>query len=318
MDTNTVESNAYWECSNIGIFDQNVWYLVVGHIYPWSTTYTGRNPDTGIYTVNGRWGNIPGCNIGTGDIKWNPNATTGLHRVYHYYCPDNTSRLQFFQPRVDLVDGSEPSIAELLNDAGSKFFDISGNSRNFTWNTSPVWTNAGSMSYISTLNNISYGPASNSFNINNGTGYTIFMISTTQTDNSNSAFKFAGSDVDGRGIFLHPGWSNYTMYFDQGGCCDSNQRLSYTFTQADMRNFRVWTFRSRLYDRTIFMNGQPYATSSTYAANINLTSGVVNLGNIDESLDWNGQLAYFSVYNTGLDDTSVNLISNSLRGRFGI
>lgn len=200
---------------------------------------------------------------------------------------------------------------------GTTWFDISGNNRHFVWQNMPTFTQSSGKSYFSTSGNKSIGPASNSFNINNGTGYTVIMVSNTQDNVSNTAFKFAGSDAYTRGIFLHPGWTNYTMYFDQGGCCNANQRVSYTFTLSDMRNFRVWAFRSRLYNRSIFMNGVAYATNSTYAANINLTSTTAELGSTNEGT-WNGQLAYFALYNTGLDDSTILNISTNLSKRFNL
>lgn len=66
MDNNAVEGNAYWECSGISRFTQNQWYLVVGHVYPSTTTLTSQHPDTGIYTTSG--GKVMGinaCNIGS-------------------------------------------------------------------------------------------------------------------------------------------------------------------------------------------------------------------------------------------------------------
>lgn len=213
--------------------------------------------------------------------------------------------------------------------SGTIWYDISGNGRNFTWNgTGGVsFTSSGQKSYFSTSGTRASGPNSNTFGIYNGTGYTIFLVSTTQSDNANSAFKFyntngKNSSSTSRGIFLHPGWSNYTMYFDQSTCCNADQRTEYTFTLSDMRNFRIYTFRSRLYDRSIFMNGVAYATNTTYAGNINLGPYTADLGGSDEyggaSSNWNGQIAYFAVYNTGLDNNTISFISNSLRGRFGI
>ena len=68
------------------------------------------------------------------------------------------------------------------------------------------------------------------------------------------------------------------------------------------------------------MNGVNYTNNTTYAGNINLGSTAMNLGSSDEygaaSSNWNGQLAYFAVYNTGLDDTTIRDISNALIGRF--
>ena len=141
MDNGAVETNAYWECGFTSGLTQNQWYLWVGHVYPANTTYTGRNPDTGYYTINGRAGDVGGCNIGSGDLKWSQNSTQGIHRTYLYYCSDNTTRLQFYQPRVDLCNGTEPSIQELLDNIGNTQSDISGLAASIkNSNGNIVWT----------------------------------------------------------------------------------------------------------------------------------------------------------------------------------
>jgi hypothetical protein len=114
------EGNPYWECSGTGAYTQNVWYLLVGHCFP--SNYAGgatTHPDSGRYTTSGRDGGVNYCNIG-GDVKWYPGTTGGYHRVYHYYCGDNTTRLQWFDPRLDKCDGSEPTISDLLNNRRAK------------------------------------------------------------------------------------------------------------------------------------------------------------------------------------------------------
>jgi hypothetical protein len=115
IDNGNQEGNPYFECSGTGAYTQNVWYLLVGHCFP--SNYTGgatRHPDSGRYITSGRNGDINFCNIG-GDVKWYPGTTGGYHRVYHYYCGDNTTKLQWFDPRLDKCDGSEPTISDLLN-----------------------------------------------------------------------------------------------------------------------------------------------------------------------------------------------------------
>lgn len=200
--------------------------------------------------------------------------------------------------------------------SGTTWFDISGNNRHFNW-SSVSYTSAGSGSYFSTNGRTCTGPASNSFGINNGTGYTIITVFSTQTFDGQSFFKWAGSDANARGFFMHPGWSNYTLYWDQGGCCNADQRLQITYDFNTLSNFQVWAFRSRLYDRHQFKNGVSQGSTSTYAANINLTSAAASVAN-SESTNWDGRLAYFALYNTGLDNNTILSISNSLKGRFGI
>lgn len=105
--------NPYWHYTSTSNLTQNLWYLVVGHCYPY--THNGSQPhvESGIYTVAG--GRI-GSNAGNvpNDVKWASGTTTGKHRTYHYYCADSTTRLEFYMPRIDLRDGTEPSITQLL------------------------------------------------------------------------------------------------------------------------------------------------------------------------------------------------------------
>lgn len=114
------ECNPYWDCRGTSNFTQNVWYLVVGHVFPRSYPNSNQHADTGLWTTGGtKVAGINGCNVGN-DMKFAPNTTSLNHRTYHFYCPDNTTRLQFFEPRVDLCDGSEPRITDLLNNTRNR------------------------------------------------------------------------------------------------------------------------------------------------------------------------------------------------------
>jgi hypothetical protein len=112
------QANPYWDCSLTSRFTQNTWYLAVGYVFPVGTTFTGRHPETGFYTIAGgttKVFNVNGCNIGSGDVKWMSDQTQAIHRTYHFYSTDSTVRLQFWDPRVEVCDGTELSIAELLS-----------------------------------------------------------------------------------------------------------------------------------------------------------------------------------------------------------
>jgi hypothetical protein len=114
------ECNPYWDCRGTGSLTQNVWYLAVGHVFPHFYPVSNQHADTGLWVIgSGKVTGINGCNVGN-DMKFGPSTTTLNHRTYHYYCADNTTRLQFFEPRVDLCDGSEPTISDLLNNRQAK------------------------------------------------------------------------------------------------------------------------------------------------------------------------------------------------------
>lgn len=125
LDTGATEFNPYWDCSNPILYTQNQWYLFVAHCYPVGTTFTGRHPDSGYYHTNGTKYNWNACNIG-GDVKMLPDTTQLLHRAYHFYCADSTTRLQFAYPRIDVCDGNEPSVRELIFNSPAVIKDNSG------------------------------------------------------------------------------------------------------------------------------------------------------------------------------------------------
>lgn len=84
------------------------WYLVVGHIWPSDAGNVGYHPDSGGWTLSGS--KVYGCT----DFKWKPGTTTANFRTYLYYSTNTSTNQQFYNPRVDVCDGTEPSLKELL------------------------------------------------------------------------------------------------------------------------------------------------------------------------------------------------------------
>jgi hypothetical protein len=203
--------------------------------------------------------------------------------------------------------------------SGTTWTDLSGNGRNFTWASTPSFT-SGSRPYFSTLGNRCTGPASNSFGINNTSGYTIFLICEQNALVATAAFKFYGAA--GRGIFSHCTWIDDVVYFDQGGCCGSDTRTN--VASGGSQTWNIWTFRRATggSTRTISKNGVTIATNTNAAANIDLSSTGVDLASSDEyggnSSTWNAKLGGFIVYNRGLTDDEIKITVNALRGRYGI
>jgi hypothetical protein len=206
---------------------------------------------------------------------------------------------------------------------GNTWFDLSDNGRNFSWNTASF--TAGSPSYFDTLGRRCTGPASNSFGINNTSGYTIFLIALQNSAQQSSAFKFyknnAGSS-SGRGIFTHCTWSDGNIYFDQGGCCGADTRTN--VGAGTTNTWNIYTFRrlTNSSTRTILKNGTTLVTNANAATTIDLDSRAVDLGSSDEygsgSSTWNARLGGFIVYNRGLDDSEITSVYNTIKTRYGI
>lgn len=199
---------------------------------------------------------------------------------------------------------------------GNTWYDLSGNGKDFTWNTSD-WNSEGYFRMSATTNRAE-GPASNSFGIDNTTGYTIFSAFQTVAGGNNGMFKFRGNVGYDRGIFCHPGWSTDIVYFDQGGCCGSNQRISYYNANVISSVWNIVALRSLVSARSIFYNGKMVANTGVAAASINLDSRSVLINPGDENYSWNGKIAFFIVYNRGLTPDEVAINHNAIKGRYGL
>ena len=107
----------------------DVWTLIVGHVWPYDTA-TGslvpgsnisntalplsyHHPDSGFWTRGASSGSKVGNNTRQ-DRIWNPTAKALMHRAYLFYGATGGCTASFVYPRVDIVDGFEPSISELL------------------------------------------------------------------------------------------------------------------------------------------------------------------------------------------------------------
>lgn len=192
--------------------------------------------------------------------------------------------------------------------SGNVWYDLSGNNNNFTWNSNPTFT-SGSHPYF-TSNQLAYGPASNSVGIASSTGYTIQFLANNRSLVNSSAFKFYQNDATGsagRGIFAHAPWSNDNIYFDQGGCCNADQRVNVGTGGAGSWN--LWTLRKSSSSRDIWKNGVRLATNTTASAAIGLDSRAITFfGDDSYGTAWNAWASVFIAYARPLSD--AELVSN--------
>lgn len=198
--------------------------------------------------------------------------------------------------------------------SGTAWNDISGNGRNFTWATTPTFTSSGAGSYFATTNKQCDGPASNSFGINNTSGYTIFLVSKNVTTTQNYAFYFAQASE--RAISTHHTWSDGHIYFDQGGCCGTSQRTS--VLNVNLLSWNVTCYTSNITNRKVIKDGVVLGTNTVSAANLDLVSTGVRINFVTGGLNWDAHLSSFIVYNRGLSDNEIKQNYEALRGRFGI
>jgi hypothetical protein len=220
------------------------------------------------------------------------------------------------------LDASNPAS---YGGSGNTWFDLSGNGRHFTWNT-PSFNSSG-IKYFNTQSRLATGPASNSFNVTNTSGYTIFITLFQNSLIESGAFNWHSSSnpgVNSRGIFAHMTWSDASIYWDQGGCCDPGQRTnvalpspSGTWHVIALRNNYAAT------NRTIWRDNSILTTNTSAISNINLSSTGANIGGSSteygqSSSTWNARIGQFAMYNRALSDSEMTQVYQTFRTKVGI
>lgn len=108
----TVNTNPYFLSSNNSAEENksNEWHLWVGHIWPAGSSTGATYTESGVY-------NLSGTKIReiSDDFIWAEGTTSGNLRAFLYYVTDETTEELFCYPRMDICDGTEPQLSELLS-----------------------------------------------------------------------------------------------------------------------------------------------------------------------------------------------------------
>ena len=105
----TANTNPYFYSSSSTMSNQ--WFLLVGYLYAAGTTVEAYTDD-GAYYVDG---SKPISSLSSFRMK--AGSTVNSLRAYLYYSTNTSTIQQFYRPRIDPMDGLEPSIADLLSSA---------------------------------------------------------------------------------------------------------------------------------------------------------------------------------------------------------
>jgi hypothetical protein len=107
----SINGNPYFNANPRSGINNVGWMLCVGYVYP--ATYAGAQLNSG-----GVWRASDGVKLITGvDFRWVSGQATTSERAYQYYTTASGNQQLFWNPRVELCDGSERSIGAMLGDA---------------------------------------------------------------------------------------------------------------------------------------------------------------------------------------------------------
>lgn len=102
------DGNPYFERRAIPDHVSGNWYLYVGYVF-------GEDYDSGQANRSGIYDAVTGAKVQSGtDFKWVAGQPTTRLRAYQFYANAAANRSDLWGPAIELCDGSEPSIAQLL------------------------------------------------------------------------------------------------------------------------------------------------------------------------------------------------------------
>jgi hypothetical protein len=317
-NTGTLTTNPYFfNCSyNHPYMVSYNWFLIVGHLWPAGSGIGSNHNDSGIYTIsNGKLGDV------TTDFVSHNTTTTFRPRTLAIYRGSKASMVHHsLHPRLDLCDGNEPSVQELLDNVPNTLYDLSSSNNDFALKNSPVITNdqGGGIVFDAVKTyvvskTISYTPRSLSFWLYNNLTIDTGVIggpSTYQT-----LLNFDGIYNNGINLGAWTGAAtNETVHI-----WATNSSMTYIrdVIPIGYHNF-VFNWNGTTYD--IWIDGDKKTTYSN-----NIGHAVLENYNSQIHLGWNagnyyfyGYIYSFIMYENSLSDNQVLQNFNVLRGRFGI
>lgn len=101
-----LNSNPYFFANDLP--QNNKWYLIVGILH--GSGYTGGDSGiSGVYDSDSGE-KVLSCT----EFKARTDTPNQTHRAYYFYSSNTTDKLWFARPRVDEINGNEPSLADLI------------------------------------------------------------------------------------------------------------------------------------------------------------------------------------------------------------
>lgn len=307
-----------------GISSTDGWQLVVGHVWPAGSGTGAQHIDSGRYKRStGKFAGI------SRDWVWRTETTSALHRSYLYYSTAPTTVQLWAYPRVDKIDGTQPTISQLLDGYGVEVKNLANRSQTTTLknNLRITATSAGKAKALKLDGTNDY------VKVTGGTSTslkrTIEMVfkanSQPSTYNPIAVYTNESSIVSGKRIWLGLQSSRFRMHGWGTNDPESTTTISngkyyhvvYAYDQTTKKHY-IWvngnlereltnteagmTGWSSSADHYWYLGRDPLASS--------WTAGAANY--------FNGELALFRTYARVLSSAQVRQNYRSIRRKYGI
>jgi hypothetical protein len=323
---------------------QNTWMLVVGHIHAKGTAADGVNhPNSGFYTVNGgglTFSALVGGSESATDYIFPSDADNSgknqLLRVFLYGCFSPGVECHFMRPRIDLIDGTEPTIEELLSNSTHTVRDTSpnGHTGEIMLHEPIPDTEAGGSVNFALQGGFPAGIASNRSSNSNNTGerdktYESWIKVSAVSPPSGHYMFFGGGGLPYVSV---AGTSFFYSYYGAGGVQKGIISASGTAI-ANTWNHVVVTVRylesTNSTEHSLYVNGRLAATDvqsgpetatggSTWVTGNRSRDGAAAYITSGFNYSYFGKISVTRMYSRALNAAEVYQNYNALRGRYGL
>jgi hypothetical protein len=327
---------------------QNTWMLVVGHIHAKGTAADGVNhPNSGFYTVNGgglTFSALVGGSESATDYIFPSDANNSgknqLLRVFQYGCSSPGVECHFMRPRIDLVDGTEPTIEELLSNSTHTVRDTSpnGHTGEIMLHEPIPDTEAGGSVNFALAGGFPAGIVSNRSSNSNNTGerdktYESWIKVSAVNPPSGHYMFFGGGGLPYVSVNpINVSGRFYYSYYGSGGVQKAIASASGSAI-ANTWNHVVVTVRylesTNSTEHSLYVNGRLAATDvqsgpetatagSTWVTGNRSRDGAAAYITSGFNYSYFGKISVTRMYSRALNAAEVYQNYNALRGRYGL
>jgi len=317
------QGNPYDYCPPRNYFNEDIWYVAISYMFPTGTVAGGGGSpyttDWGFYRMDtgARMSTGFGCNTG-GNTVFGANTYGTIDRQYLYYSTDPAVDIYWNRPHCYLVNGSEPSISQIIAGEQNVWMDATGSPTNMSAFNNPVLTRGTNGGYFDFNGSNTYFQGRDNTALNATTGLT--MQAWVNSDNASQyGFIFEKGLVNTQySMFLSGGYLKFRTYGT------STNDLAVAATSVCPTG--TWALVTCTYDgsnKRIYKNGTQ-VTSSAVTGTLSTNTGGAWIGAYGGATPsvvnypWDGKIASVKVYNRALSATEIKNNFDSQRNRFNV
>ncbi len=302
------------------------WYMFVAYVHP-SGSNGVTNDETGYWdmTTKRKISESQGGNV-SHNASWDSTHTKTRARQYLYYSTDSTVAMSWLIPRIDKIDGNQPTVAEMLESPQDRLSNLAvGDGRMFY----PRGGGTGmEHTYKSTsLDGSSYLDLGTDKDFKTTGGWTISTwikydtVPAGYTDNQNSPGNFIGAESISYSSWYWSAFNNKLALWDKGGgawyygsTTLSANRWYYATLVSDSNNVSYYCY----------LNGEDDMSSGWSSRNGSwqnypgLRIRYIGQGNGSNPRRVDGNIASTHVWSRALTAAEIKQNFNQQRARFGV